>query len=399
METPTSDPYLPPEILDYIIDFLEGDFETLAQCCLVSKSWAPRARKHIFAIIVFEGEDVLELWKMTFPNPANSPSYHTHTLAIGCDPGDMEESGWIQGFPRVENLIVECEHWVDFSSFQKLAPSLKSLTVLSSTVLHTQIFGLIRSLPFLNDFAIAGDIIDDDESNESPVVVSTPPTLIATLYIHLSGGVGKAVSEFLGLPGCRRCRDLELGWCHESDLSQVAEVVAMCSDTLEYLDIGSEVGGRLDPLPWISRSPKLPSVDDDAPATIDLSKAANLKEVTFRCVIGLTGCRWIIMALETIILKHRDLRKISIQFVYGYDRPTDVDPNLIQLNEATKPGIRWSDLDSLLVQLFESRSIQPRIACPRLNITTQTLEDLARYLLPETAMRGTMEIFEEPWMS
>ncbi|KAF9642961.1 hypothetical protein BDM02DRAFT_3104213, partial [Thelephora ganbajun] len=46
-------PHLPPEILDYIVDFLYNEPETLKQCCLVSKSWVPRTRKHLFADINF----------------------------------------------------------------------------------------------------------------------------------------------------------------------------------------------------------------------------------------------------------------------------------------------------------------------------------------------------------
>ncbi|KAF9643160.1 hypothetical protein BDM02DRAFT_3081141, partial [Thelephora ganbajun] len=45
--------HLPPEILDYIIDLLHDKPETLKQCCLVSKSWVSRTRKHLFADIEF----------------------------------------------------------------------------------------------------------------------------------------------------------------------------------------------------------------------------------------------------------------------------------------------------------------------------------------------------------
>jgi len=195
----------------------------------------------------------------------------------------------------------------------------------------------------------------------------------------LSGGVGRTLSGFLGLPGGLRCRDLELGWCHEPDLSQAAEVVAACSDTLEYVYIGCEVG------------------DDVTPATINLAEATNLKEVAFICVIGITGCRWIITALETITSRHRDLRQISISFLHDSDYTTDLE--LIQRSEAANPGMRWSDLDDILIQLLESHSVHPKIMCSRSNITTQTVEDLARYLFPETAKRWGLEPFEEPQRS
>jgi len=37
-----SNPYLPPEILDYIVDLLHNSPNALKECCLVSKSWIPR---------------------------------------------------------------------------------------------------------------------------------------------------------------------------------------------------------------------------------------------------------------------------------------------------------------------------------------------------------------------
>ena len=276
METPISDLYLPSEILDYILDFLEDDIETLMQCCLVSKSWVPRARKHIYAVVVFEGLEDLQSWKETFPDLANSPSYHTHILVIGCNPGFRGESGWIQGFPHVEQVMVECEDWTDPLSFQKLAPSLKALAVHSSSLPLSQIFDLIRSLPLLEVLALGGSIADDDaddydddyddgdgenhdhnhdhggngdESDEPRAVVSSnSPALSETLQIQLTSSVGRILSGLLGLPGGLRFRDLKLAWCRKPDMPHAVELVGMCSNTLEYLDIGCRISGMLDPL-------------------------------------------------------------------------------------------------------------------------------------------------------
>lgn len=43
---------LPPEITDYILDFLHDDPVTLASCTLVNRSWLSTARKHFFRRIV-----------------------------------------------------------------------------------------------------------------------------------------------------------------------------------------------------------------------------------------------------------------------------------------------------------------------------------------------------------
>ena len=46
-------PSLPPEIHNLIIDHLYDEPNTLNACCLVSKSWIQRTRKHLFAVVKF----------------------------------------------------------------------------------------------------------------------------------------------------------------------------------------------------------------------------------------------------------------------------------------------------------------------------------------------------------
>jgi len=59
-------PDLMPELLDLIVDHLRGELTTLETCCVVSKSWVPRAQKHLFAHVEFH----VELWKKAFPDPS-----------------------------------------------------------------------------------------------------------------------------------------------------------------------------------------------------------------------------------------------------------------------------------------------------------------------------------------
>jgi hypothetical protein len=46
-------PYLPAELLDHVVDLLHDTEDALRSCCLVSKSWIPRTRRHLFADIEF----------------------------------------------------------------------------------------------------------------------------------------------------------------------------------------------------------------------------------------------------------------------------------------------------------------------------------------------------------
>ncbi|KAJ7115411.1 hypothetical protein C8R44DRAFT_709797, partial [Mycena epipterygia] len=42
---------LPPELTDYIIDFLWESQPDLRACCLVCREWLPSSRRHLFASI------------------------------------------------------------------------------------------------------------------------------------------------------------------------------------------------------------------------------------------------------------------------------------------------------------------------------------------------------------
>jgi hypothetical protein len=104
-------PHLPAELLDHIVDYLHDTGDALRNCCLVSKSWIPRTRKHLFADIMFLGAEDLRLWKNTFPDPSTSPACHTENLWIAC-PGaitlaDAGEGGWVSTFSRVTRLKVD----------------------------------------------------------------------------------------------------------------------------------------------------------------------------------------------------------------------------------------------------------------------------------------------------
>ena len=90
---------LPAELLDHIVDLLHDsrDTDKLKSCCLASKSWTPRTRKHIFASIYFSTAEHLQSWKEMFPDPSTSPAYYTKYLFIGCPQEvvatDAEEGG------------------------------------------------------------------------------------------------------------------------------------------------------------------------------------------------------------------------------------------------------------------------------------------------------------------
>jgi len=248
-----TNPSLPPEILDCVIDPLHDEPETLKQCCLVSKSWVPRTRKHLFAGIKFRSADDFESWKKMFPDVANSPAYHTRALHVGCPwlvtAWDAEEDGWIRAFSGVASLDLDyCDRYIrawedSLAPFHKFSPSLKSLRVCRIIFPCPQVFDLIHSFPLLEDLTLEGCDVPrlhgGDPHRSQTVTPSTPPAFTGSLNFHILGGAGSVAHRLLDLPNGLHFRKLALTWDHEEDVSWITKLVMTCSHTLESLDITS----------------------------------------------------------------------------------------------------------------------------------------------------------------
>jgi len=238
--------YLPPEILDYIVDHLYDERETLKQCCLVSKSWIPRTRKHLFADIKFSTDRDLEAWQKAFPDPSRSPAHYTHALTIdtlrAITAADAEEGNWIRILSRAVQLGLYGSHNkldTSLAPFHRFSSSLKSLRVVTFTIPQSHVFNLIRSLPLLENLTLIDhnpSIIGDDESDELPnIIPPTSPPLTGTLELLL-GGVETITRRLLNLPSLH-FRKLVFFWRHKEDTRWMDELVMTCSSTLECLDV------------------------------------------------------------------------------------------------------------------------------------------------------------------
>ena len=99
------------------------------------------------------------------------------------------------------------------------------------------------------------------------------------------------------------------------------------------------------------------------------------------------------MALQTITPQHCDLWQISICIPYQFDIH-GAGANIRQtIGEATYE--EWLDLDRLLVQLWESHSIRPKITyvCASQNEEKEAI-DCVSCLLPEITERGIIYLVE-----
>ena len=69
-----------------------------------------------------------------------------------------------------------------------------------------------------------------------------------------------------------------------------------------------------------------------------------------------------------------------------------------ELIEGVDPGVRWSDLDRVLIKLWDSRATRIKVMYPQPGISGRgrEMKDWAAYLLPESTKRGITDLVQEP---
>jgi hypothetical protein len=350
-----SDPRLPTEMLDHIVDHLHDTEDALRSCCLVSKSWIPRTRKYLFADIKFPTGANLQSWKTTFPDPSTSPARYADTLSVGCPhavtAADAEEGGWITGFSRAVHLEVDSRgllYGTRFSliPFHGFSLVVKSLCVYTPVILARRVLGLVLSFPLLEDLAVktyfeTSDNTDGLGEDETPTTAqpSGSPRFTGSLKLLLGGGTKQFTHRLLSLPGGIHFRKLNLTCSHVEDLSMTPSLVEGCSHSLESLDIDITCSLSSMSIQHLRpRDSSLLFLGGSMPASIDLSKATKLKDVAFRLNSWTIG--WVVTPLQTAS-KHRDLQHILI------DAPRGMD-----LRGGDEIYRQWSDLDHLLAQFW-----------------------------------------------
>ena len=250
---------LPCELLDHIVDFLHDSRTPLRNCCLVSKSWIPRTRRHLFAEIYLRTPKSLESWKKAFPDPSISPACYAIFLWIGCPQvvttKGAEAGGWIASFSGVEHLQfggqdVHARGWeAAFVMFHGFSPAVKSLRMRMSHLPFPHFFNLVLSFPLLEDLDMddCHDVQIDDGGDSDGLSMSTAvqssssPVFAGTLDLHLKGGMGPIVHRLLALPDGIHFRKFILSWSREEDISLTMALMERCSHTLEFLYISSSL--------------------------------------------------------------------------------------------------------------------------------------------------------------
>ena len=241
----------------------------LKNCCLVSKSWTPRARKHLFADITFRSADDLKSWKETFPNPLASPAYHTYILSVHCvravTTADAGPGGWLTGFSSVVYLetwdheVTPGESMISLVPFHRFSPVLKYLRLTSAFLPPSRVFNFILSFPHLEGLTVTTyqrALTDDNDGSDGSSTIAqpwNPPAFTGYLDLLIMGGMKPIARRLLSLSGGFNFWKLNLTCFHEEDFSLAMALVERCSRTLKSFSITCDLFGtfvlRLHPNP------------------------------------------------------------------------------------------------------------------------------------------------------
>ena len=382
----------PAELLDHTVDLLDGDRHALKSCCLVSKSWIPRTRKHLFASVDFDSPGRLRAWKNAFPNPSTSPARYTKTLVItrrlGDPLADAEEGGWIPTFSRVEHFrLYGGNPKISLTPLHGFSPAIKPLRIKSAPFPYS-IFNFIFSFPLLEDLSLISYIsLHRDDTDEQPATArpSSSPKFTGYLALDIWEEIDLVASQLLSLPGGLHFRELKLQFRRRDEVSPIGALVEGCSSTLESLDISCKVWGTI-----VSTSigiHNLPQFIGMPADPIDLSKATKLRNVAFSCVYD---PRFITATLRTMTRGHRDLQQLSVSSPDTCRRLHSFPPDPRITKRKIEEGfyVEWLDLDRLLSQLHEVYSIRLKVPC---EVGEGTGCRCAQYLLPEVVARGIVD--------
>lgn len=162
---------IPTEIIDEIFDNLiadsgSGDHDdslqrSLRAYSLVSKSWVPSCRRHLFHTITFTSRNVAR-WLETFPVPEESPAWYVKDLRLSFGghrgpPGEFFKH--IPWFTNAEKMSVMPFPSLGVSLYGKLPRSVTSLTIEEGEIDLVQMRDIMAHLPDLNDLILSGTIV------------------------------------------------------------------------------------------------------------------------------------------------------------------------------------------------------------------------------------------------
>lgn len=263
---------LPQELIDTIIDCLQGDIEALKACTLVHSSWIYSCRRQLYATVSFHSLSDLEDWSTTFPDIGQSPAMQVQSLSasglwaslwayLGDDNFNPDEIDphllhQFRSFRRVKNLSLTAFNNQPLASTREhlahFEPSVKSLELHSPCPTNqTDLVNFICSFPHIDDLVLtrANRWLDEGNDDAGHILQSSPAFRGSLRLLDFSDPSGEFIDQLVNVPNGVNFKSIELGLDKLGDLEPVGRLLSSCSSTLEDLSLGHVFAGTFAALP------------------------------------------------------------------------------------------------------------------------------------------------------
>jgi len=228
-------PRIPQEIIDEILDYFaaDSDLSFLRSCALVSKSWVPSCRRHLFHTLEFTPGATLR-WSKTFRVPEKSPARYVKDLRVSTGGSDHLFFKYTPWFTNVETLTLLGDGgWAP--TRWRLPHSITSLTMKTDTSNLVQVRDIMAQLPNLDSLSLSGDLVPVDRTKLVRIGTTLKGRFGGRLQL-LGGYVVRDVLEMLlEIPTGLRFTEVDICGMHGCLLSTIRLAEACCT-TLVKLD-------------------------------------------------------------------------------------------------------------------------------------------------------------------
>jgi len=245
-------PRVPQEIIDGILDHLVADSPGLdpflRSCSLVSKSWVPSCRRHLFHTILFTPWRVAK-WLKAFPVPEESPAHHVRRLHFslagyyGAPERFFEYTPWFTNVKRV-TLFRDGEFQpLRPPSFARLPPSVTSLTISANTLTLVHIRDIMAQLHNLNDLSLSRPLAMVDRSALPGIGAVLRGKFGGQLRLLKGFANAEVINMLLEAPTGLHFTDVQIRSMHGCLFSAI-RLAAACRKTLVKLSYVVDIHGK-----------------------------------------------------------------------------------------------------------------------------------------------------------
>jgi hypothetical protein len=209
---------------------------------VVSKAWILRTQTYLFNRVEFPGPagPHVTRWRVTFPDPLNSPAHHTRILSIGLSESiTATVANILLTFCNISHLNVGISprygRGLSLAPLHVFSPTVRSLHLNVSIFPVSEVLDLIRSFSLLEDLSLSFS-----SDRYTPPTSPTPP---GSVELRLGRTQQYTIPHLLDLPNGLRFNKIAVQWTTVEHVALATDLVLRYSETLQSLEItGHQLG-------------------------------------------------------------------------------------------------------------------------------------------------------------